>query len=133
LLVVAQPAAAVEVEKVVSPGGIEAWLVEDHSNPIVSLELAFRGGSALDPAGQEGLAHLAAGLLDEGAGPLDSQAFQGRLEDLSITLRFKSGVDTFSGSLRTLTENLETAGELLRLALTEPRFDAEPVEGRRGP
>ena len=127
-LAAAQPATAVEVEKVVSPGGIEAWLVEDHSNPIVSLVLAFRGGGALDPQGQEGLAHLVSGLLDEGAGPLDSQAFQGRLEDLSITLRFVAGLDTFGGSLRTLTENLETAGELLRLALTEPRFDTEPVE-----
>jgi zinc protease len=34
--------------------------------------------------------------------------------------------------LRTLTENRDTAFELLRLALTEPRFDAEPVERIRG-
>jgi zinc protease len=128
LTVWAFPARAVEVQRVVSPGGIEAWLVEDHSNPIISLNLAFRGGAALDPAGKEGLAHMASGLIDEGAGELDSQAFQGKLEDLSIRLRFSSGQDTFSGSLMTLTENSVTAFELLRLALTEPRFDDEPVE-----
>ena len=58
------PARAIEVERVVSPGGIEAWLVEDHSNPIISLDLAFTGGAALDPAGKEGLAYLLSGLLD---------------------------------------------------------------------
>jgi zinc protease len=122
------PAQAVEVQRVVSPGGIEAWLVEDHGNPILSLDLAFRGGSALDPAGKEGLANLASGLLDEGAGALDSQAFQARLADLSIRLSFRAGMDTFGGTLRTLSENRDTAFELLRLALSEPRFDPEPVE-----
>lgn len=128
VFVAVAPARAVEVQRVVSPGGIEAWLVEDHRNPIISLELAFRGGSALDPVGKEGLANMLSGLLDEGAGDLDSQAFQGKLEDLSIRLSFDSGMDRFGGSLRTLTENRDTAFELMRLALTAPRFDAEPIE-----
>ncbi len=123
-----QQARAVEVQRVVSPGGIEAWLVEDHTNPIIALELAFRGGAALDPEGKAGLAYMVSSTIDEGAGPLDSQAFQGELDNLSITLRFDAGLDSFSGSLTTLTENRERAFELLRLALTEPRFDDEPVE-----
>lgn len=128
LFVAATPARAVEVQRVLSPGGIEAWLVEDHSNPIISLDLAFRGGAALDPGGKEGLANMVSALIDEGAGELDSQAFQGRLEDLSIRLGFSAGLDSFSGELRTLTENRDVAFELLRLALSEPRFDQEPVE-----
>ena len=124
----ASPAGAVEVQRVVSPGGIEAWLVQDHSNPILSLNLAFRGGSALDPAGREGLANMAAGLIDEGAGEFDSQAFQGTLENHSISLRFSAGLDTFTGQLRTLSEHRALAFRLLRLALSEPRFDAEPLE-----
>ena len=126
------PARAVEVQRVISPGGIEAWLVEDHSNPILSLELAFGGGGALDPPGREGLANMVSGLLDEGAGELDSQAFQARLADLSIRLSFDAGLDHFTGTLRTLTENRAAAGELLGLALSAPRFDAEPVERIRG-
>jgi len=122
------PAQAVEVQRVVSPGGIEAWLVEDHTNPIIALELAFRGGAALDPDGKAGLAAFVSSTIDEGAGPLDSQSFQGELDNLSISLHFDAGLDSFSGSLETLTENRDRAFELLRLALTEPRFDAEPVE-----
>ncbi|MEE8188560.1 MAG: pitrilysin family protein [Kiloniellales bacterium] len=127
VLLLAGPARAVEVQRVVSPGGIEAWLVEDHSNPIITLDLTFRGGAALDPQGKEGLANMVAGLIDEGAGDLDSQTFQGRLQDLSIGLSFSAGLDNFSGDLQTLTENRDTAFELLRLALTAPRFDEEPV------
>src|SRR3546814_13602885 len=71
---------------------------------------------------------MAASTSDEGAGPLDSQAFQGELDNLSISLRFQAGLDSLNGSLATLTENRDRAFELLRLALTEPRFDVEPVE-----
>ncbi len=128
LLAAALPAHAVTVERVVSPGGIEAWLVADHANPIISMRFAFRGGAALDPGGKEGLANFAASTLDEGAGELDSKAFQGKLEDLVIRLRFDAGRDNFGGNLKTLVENRDTAFGLLKLALTGPRFDKEPVE-----
>ncbi|MEK9672351.1 MAG: pitrilysin family protein [Rhodospirillaceae bacterium] len=125
------PAWAAKVERVVSPGGIEAWLVQDHLNPIITVNFSFRGGSALDPAGKEGLASMAASLLDEGAGELDSKALRQVLEDLSITLRFDEGRDNFGGRLKTLTEYRDKAFGLLADALTKPRFDAEPVERLR--
>jgi zinc protease len=127
VLLALAPARAVEVQSVTSPGGLEAWLVEDHSIPVISVEIAFRGGAALDPDGKEGLAVMASSLIDEGAGDLGSQAFQGRLEDLSIELSFDATLDAFEGTLRTLTVNRDAAFEMLRLALTAPRFDDEPV------
>lgn len=126
--ILATPADAVEIRRVVSPGGIVAWLVEDRFAPIVSLELAVRGGAATDPAGKEGLAELVATTLDEGAGDLDSQAFQTRLEDLSISLSFSAGLDAMRGSLRTLSRNRDEAFRLFGLALSGPRFDERPVE-----
>ena len=74
-----------------APRGIKAWLVEDYTVPIVAMNIAFRGGAAQDPAGKGGLANLMSGLLDEGAGDLDSRAFQAKLEDLSIELSFDAG------------------------------------------
>ena len=124
----ARSAQAVTVQRVVSPQGIEAWLVEDHTNPILSMRFTFRGGAALDPSGKEGLARMVSALLDEGAGSLDSQAFQHKLEDLSVQLSFNTGRDTFSGRLKTLSKRRNKAFDLLRLALTAPRFDGEAIE-----
>ncbi len=126
VVVAALPAAATEVQRV-RAGSVEAWLVEDHSNPLITVQIAFRGGAATDPAGKEGLARMAAGLLDEGAGDLDAQAFQRRLHELAIELSFSAGLDTVSGEMQTLTENKDAAFDLLRLALRQPRFDPEPV------
>jgi len=122
-----QSAYAVKVERVVSDGGIVAWLIRDHSNPITTLKLSFRGGAALDPEGKEGLAHFVASTLDEGSGDMDSNAFQKALDDRSITLRFNAGRDTFRGTLRTLNQHRDDAFEYLRSALTEPRFDEVPL------
>jgi zinc protease len=127
-VLIAPPSKAVEVERVISPGGIEAWLVRDHRNPIINLRFAFRGGAALDPNGREGLANLVSSLLDEGAGSLDSKSFQQTLEDKAIRLGFDAGKDTFGGLLQTLTRNRDEAFQLLNSALTAPRFDAEPVD-----
>jgi len=122
----------VNVVRVVSPGGITAWLVSDHINPIINMRFAFKGGSATDPDGKAGLAKMVSGLLDEGAGDMDSQSFQRALEDLSVGLGFSAGRDIFRGSLKTLSENKDQAFELLRLALTKPRFDDVPVKRVRG-
>ncbi|WP_288904453.1 pitrilysin family protein [uncultured Sneathiella sp.] len=132
LLLFSLPARAVEVTEVTSPGGIKAWLVEEPSIPIVSMNVAWRGGASLDPADKAGLAYLVSSTMDEGAGELDSKAFQERLSDLAIQLGFDASKDSFSGSLKTLSENTDEAFRLFGTAITDPRFDEEPVERIRG-
>jgi zinc protease len=125
-------ASAMKIEKIVSPSGIEAWLVREQATPLVALNYAFHGGSSQDGADKAGIANLTAGMLDEGAGDLDSKAFHERLESRAIEMSFRVGRDYFYGSLRTLTENRDEAFDLLRLALTKPRFDADALERVRG-
>lgn len=116
------------IEKVTSPGGIEAWLVREPNVPLIALDFAFRGGANEDPADKAGLAQLVAETIDEGAGDLDSRAYHERLEERAIELSFSAGRDTFRGSLRALGDNRGVAMEMLRLALTVPRFDTDAVE-----
>ena len=119
--------AASKIEEIVSPGGIKAWLVRDKTVPLVSLDYAFTGGADADPADKPGLANMVGALLDEGAGDFDSRAFQERMEEKAIQLGFTAARDQFRGSLHSLSANLDEAVNLLRLALTAPRFDEEPV------
>lgn len=124
---ISRPLVAMPIQRVAADG-IEAWLVEDHANPIIAVRVGFRGsGAVTDPPDKVGLARMVSALLDEGAGDLDSQAFQGRLDDLAIRLGFEADLDNFEGSFETLTKNRNAAFELMRLALTRPRFDPEAI------
>ena len=123
---------AATVQKVRSPGGIEAWLVEDYAVPLVAVDFSFKGGAAQDPAGKAGTAAMMASLLDEGAGDLDSEGFHRALDDRAIEISFGADRDAISGRLKTLSRSVEAAVDLLRLALNAPRFDADAVERVRG-
>ncbi|WP_127113846.1 M16 family metallopeptidase [Shimia sediminis] len=120
--------AEVRIKEVTSPGGITAWLVEEPSIPFVALELRFQGGASLDAPGKRGATNLMMGLLEEGAGDLDSQGFARASEALAAQFTYDIGDDTASISARFLTENRDEAVELLRLSIIEPTFDEVSLE-----
>lgn len=120
--------AATKIQRLVSPGGIEAWFVQDATVPLVALEFSFAGGSSQDPADKPGVGSFTANMLDEGAADLDTKAFHERLERRAIEMNFAVTRDNLRGSMRMLKEHREEAISLLKLALTSARFDAEPLE-----
>lgn len=132
LLACVSPAhATTKIERVISPGGIEAWLVQEKSVPLVAMDFAFEGGANQDPAAKPGVGYMAAALLDEGAGNLDARAFRDRADRSAVEISFRTQRDHVRGSLRVLRDKLDEGAELLRLALNEPRFDEEPIERTR--
>jgi zinc protease len=128
LILPALAARAMDIQEVKSPKGITAWLVEDHTVPIIAVRFVFDGGTAQDPAGKEGLANLMTGLFDEGAGELDSDAFQVKLDDAGAEMDFDAQRDGTYGSMRMLSEQKEAAFDLLTLAINRPRFDQAPID-----
>ncbi len=131
-LLAAPAQATAPVQVLTSPGGIGYWLVEEHAIPMVALEISFDGGAATDPDAQAGAAKFLSAMLDEGAGDLDSVAFSTQAQLLAANFSFSTSSDAFSVSARMLSDNLEDSVALLRLALTEPRFDDEPLGRVRG-
>ena len=123
---------AARVQKVRSPGGIEAWLVEDYAIPLLAVNFGWKGGAAQDPMGKPGLATLLAGVLDEGAGDLDSGAFHQALDDKAIELSFSADRDALQGRMKSLSRHSGRAFELLALAVTQARLDPEAIERVRG-
>ncbi|HEU0059212.1 MAG TPA: pitrilysin family protein [Hyphomicrobiaceae bacterium] len=124
----ANPAAALTVEEIVSPKGIKAWLVQEHSVPLIALKFALAGGASQDPVGKEGLATMVADLLTEGAGDLTEEAFKAQASSLGIRLSLSAGRDAIYGGLDTLSKRFQPSAELLRLALAVPRFDEDAIE-----
>ncbi|MRU15632.1 insulinase family protein [Roseovarius sp. A21] len=129
LTLLAFPAQAdVDVQEITTPGGLEAWLVEDHNIPFASLQLRFRGGASLDAPGKRGAVNLMVGLLEEGAGDMDARTFAKATEGLAASFRYNASDDAISISARFLTENRDEAIKLLRESLVNPRFDSAAIE-----
>ncbi|MEZ5877767.1 MAG: hypothetical protein R3D43_08450 [Tepidamorphaceae bacterium] len=116
-------ASAVEIQRFTTPGGINVWLVEENTVPLITMNFAWRGGAAQDPGGKAGVASFLTTMMDEGAGDMNSTAYQEREEALAMRMSFSAGRDSFFGEFRTLVETRDEAFEMLRLAVNEPRFD----------
>ncbi|MFA5956647.1 M16 family metallopeptidase [Hyphomicrobium sp.] len=125
---VSHPAAAMNIQKIKSPGGIEAWLVEEHSVPLISLRYAFDGGNSQDPPGKDGLANFITAMMDEGAGDIKSEDYQERMEDIAMRMSYDDSKDSLYGSFETLSKNRDKAVELLKLSVQKPRFDQDAVD-----
>jgi zinc protease len=120
--------AEIAIKEVTSPGGINAWLVESPDIPFLALEIRIRGGTNLDDPAKRGATNLMMALIEEGAGDMDAQAFQTAREELAASFGFRAWDDSIAISAQVLTENRDAAVDLLRLALTEPRFDADAID-----
>lgn len=129
VLFLAAPAwAEIEIKEVTSPGGITAWLVEDHNIPFAALEIQFKGGTSLEAPDKRGVVNLMTATLEEGAGALDSKGFAEARDALAANFSFDSGTDSVGVSAKFLTENRDQAIGLLREALVNPRFDQDAVD-----
>ncbi|NBX03114.1 MAG: insulinase family protein [Alphaproteobacteria bacterium] len=120
---------ATQVQEVVSPSGIKAWLVEEHTLPLVAVRVAFvDSGFASDPKGKEGLSNLTTGLLMEGAGDMDSKTFNEAIESRAIQMNVSTDEDKVEALMETLSEHKDSAFSYLGMALSKPRFDDSAIE-----
>jgi zinc protease len=132
-LLAAFPARAdVNIQEVISPGGLKAWLVQEPSIPFVALDIRFRGGASLEAADKRGSINLMTALLEEGAGEMDARAFARASEGLASSFRFSVDDDALAVSTRFLTENQDASIALLKQALQNPRFDQDAIDRVRG-
>lgn len=123
---------AAEVKEVVSDSGIKAWLIEEHSLPLIAVRVAFEGsGNAYDPSGEEGTANMAAAMLTEGAGDMNEREWNEALESKAIEFNTAVNEDMLEVSMQSLSEYKGAAFSMLGLALSKPRFDSEAIDRTR--
>lgn len=120
--------AATDVVEVTSDGGITAWLVEEHSIPMLSMSISFEGGPVLDPEDKMGASNLMMGLIEEGAGKYDSFSFAARAQELAARFSYDAARASVSISANMLTEERDESVALLALAINDPLFKPQAVE-----
>ena len=114
--------------EVTSPKGLKVWLVEDHTSPLLTLGFRFAGGSAQDPPGKEGLAHLAAEMFFQGAGNQQADDYLQSWNELGAEVTVDARVESLRGTLKVLTRDRDKAVRLLAMAVQTPRADTDALE-----
>src|SRR5258705_1350123 len=127
-------------EKVVLKNGLTVLLLEKHGVPLVNLYALVKTGSAGDPAGEDGVASITAGLLRKGTKTRTAQQFAADLDYIGAAFESEAGADFSSVSTEFLTKDLARGLELFSDALLRPIFPdaevqkllAQSVDGVRG-
>ncbi|WP_434803021.1 M16 family metallopeptidase [Neisseria montereyensis] len=118
--------AMVNIQRWRTPEGTQVLLVERHENPIVDVQISFKGaGSAFNPKGKNEVAEFTAALLTGGTRELSEEAFQDKINDLAAEINSSSGEEGAGITFRSLSEKatLQPAINLVNQALAQPSFD----------
>jgi len=115
-------------ERVVLKNGLTLLLMEKHGVPIVNVFGIVKTGAAGDPAGQEGLASITAGLLRKGTKNRSAQQFAADLDYIGGSFEADAGADFSSVSAEFLTKDVDRGLGLFADALLHPTFPQEEVD-----
>lgn len=123
--------AALVIQNWQTPEGAQVVFVESHELPILDVAVNFPAGSARDPAGKAGVAHLTHGLLDQGAGGITDTTIAHRLADVGAVLSGSFDRDRAAINLRTLSSASEKSAALDILTRVLQRPDFPPAVIKR--
>lgn len=118
-------------ERFTLDNGLTVLVSQRHDLPLVSIDMAFRAGSAADPDGKEGLAQLTYQLLLEGAGERDAEALDNAFADLGTSIGSSVGQDGALIGTQVLTRNLDAAAALLADVVLRPRLEVSSFQVRK--
>lgn len=111
--------------------GLAVSLIEKHDVPLVQIELVVRAGTAMDPAGKNGLASMTAAMLEEGAGGRNALEFADACDFLGASLNAYASQHTSGAVLHTPLSKLDSALALLADMALRPAFPAEELQRNR--
>lgn len=122
-------APVVPIQQLKTPSGINIWLVESHTLPMVSVEVAFRAGAVYDPQSKQGLANFTATMLTQGGSAgLSSEEFLKQTERLGAGIGADADRQTIGVSLQALSENIDEAFKLYAETIKQPEFNPKDFD-----
>ena len=102
------------------PNGLQVRTVEHPGIPLVTFVMQVEGGSGADAGGREGLAALAADMVDEGTGALSAIDVSDAMARIGAEYDVEVGPDATVFTLSTLSRFAERGASILADLLTRP-------------
>lgn len=123
LLGVGMQTSAADVVNRTLSNGIRVVVMEDHTQPAVFVRVLLPRGENDDPAGQAGLSDITAELMPKGAGKRNADEIAELLDGMGADLVAESGEEYTILGCNTLTAHINTALDVLRDVVLEPRME----------
>ena len=111
--------------------GLSVIVVPTSRLPLVDFRLVTRAGSVNDPAGKEGVAHLTADLLTQGAGKRSAKQLADDIEFVGGSLDASCGAEQMVVSCEVLKKDLALGLELFRDVIVSPAFSKEDFDRKK--
>jgi zinc protease len=111
--------------------GLSVIVVPTSRLPLVDFRLVTRAGSVNDPAGKEGVAHLTADLLTQGAGKRTAKQLADDIEFVGGTLDASAGAEQMVVSCEVLKKDLALGLEMFRDVIVSPAFGKEDFDRKK--
>jgi len=119
------------------PNGLQVVAVLHHEQPVVSMRLLVRAGSAADPKDKLGTARLAASLLDQGIQAVNGAPARSA-EELADAIDFIGGAlgagaatDLTHVNMVVMKDSFETGMRMLSDLARHPAFDKAEIDRQR--
>ncbi len=126
-----EPVAFPEYHEARLSNGAQVLIVENHEQPVVTVNLRIRSGSAFDPPGMEGLAAATASMLNKGTESRDATELAEAIDFIGAFVGAGAGDDWTSATATALTEFLDPAVEILADVVINPTFPEGELEIER--
>jgi zinc protease len=115
------------------PGGVIVYVVEDHSLPLVNIDLNVRTGAFREPKDKPGLSGLTASMMRQGGtAKMTPAEFDERVDFIAANIGSGAGDTGSSASLDVITSALDEGLQLLFDMIKTPRFDEERLKVAKG-
>jgi len=115
-------------KRIVLKNGMVLLLAEQHSIPMVTVNMAITAGSTAEPGDKPGLASLTASLLTQGTKERTASRISSEIDYIGGSLSTSGGEDFASASLRVLKKDIRTGLDLLSDVLLNPVFDQKEID-----
>ena len=114
------------------PNGLEMIVLEDHSIPLVTCELAVRNGSFTEPPELNGLSHLYEHMFFKAnRASVTGEAYLSTIDQLGIIYNGQTQEELVNYYFTTTSPNLQVAMRFMRDAVRYPLFDERQFEQER--